>query len=544
MAILKIKVPSLPLLGKELIEQANRARTYALRILLLGIMLTAMIPYRTRDALNAQYLGDTIFTILFAIQFVSVLVFLPAMMAGVLTMEKERNSLELLLLTRMKPIEIILQKYLSRIIPMLSFFLLSLPLLAVAYSLGGVGSKHLTSLIILSFLSIFYVGAFSIMLSAYCASTVAAVISSYLAVGVHLAACIMINLICRANHVYLSEYDFLYPLFIVMAMATPIYLLFSVHYLKTRPLACGKFHGVELLKSLDKFWKELNKLFYGIELFRSRDYSLPDDGSNPLDWYDHAKSTTGTFTYQIRMEVAIMVAFMVVLFISLLIGAFEPGLVVLVVAYACAIPLILSVRAASILSLERSENTLDILLTTPLSAADIVRCKMRGNLRLMIVLLVPPVLVALIVAAGIAMLGGIVDFTRLREIRNMLFCIYIFCHVILYLQILSWFSCWIGLVVRNQLTAIMVSLSGMVIWCVMPAIFHECVGTFTLYGNWSILFPTGALINDDHVFRGFIDFLDNPFASDVPLYTLILFLLYLLLRRICIGRAEKYLGRG
>ena len=117
------------------------------------------------------------------LQFGAVFAFLPAMMSGVLTYEKERDSLALLFLTDLRPWEIILQKYLGRLIPMLTFLLLSMPLTALAYSLGGITLDDLIRSGYMVLLACLQVGAFSLMCSAWCRTSLSAFLCAYLGCG-------------------------------------------------------------------------------------------------------------------------------------------------------------------------------------------------------------------------------------------------------------------------------------------------------------------------------------------------------------------------
>ena len=140
----------MPLLGKELAEQAARKRTYVLRCAYAALLFIAfcVVFYgearEVRSGFELLGRGRGMFVALVYIQFVGVLAFLPATMSGVITQEKEQRSLELLLLTDLRPSEILLQKYLGHLIPIFTFLLLSLPLLAICYAFGGVSPEYLS----------------------------------------------------------------------------------------------------------------------------------------------------------------------------------------------------------------------------------------------------------------------------------------------------------------------------------------------------------------------------------------------------------------
>src|SRR5260221_2972503 len=134
----------LPLLGKELIEQAARKRTYVIRGLYAALLFFSsyLFFYEIMQVGSASPLavlgrGREMYATLVGLQFAGVYLFMPAMTCGVLTQEKERASLQLLFLTRLGPWTILFEKLLGRVVPMLGFLLLSLPMLGIAYMLGG-----------------------------------------------------------------------------------------------------------------------------------------------------------------------------------------------------------------------------------------------------------------------------------------------------------------------------------------------------------------------------------------------------------------------
>ena len=180
---------AMPLLAKELVEQSSRKRTFILRtvyavlffaIALLTLWQQMMFTERYGGGpLGILGRGREIFLSIVLLQFAGIYFFLPAMMAGVITHEKERDSLTLLLLTDLRPWEIVLQKFISRLIPMLTFLLLSMPLLAVAYAYGGVTATRLWSSVYLMLVACMQVGAVAIFCSAFARSTSGAFMLTY-----------------------------------------------------------------------------------------------------------------------------------------------------------------------------------------------------------------------------------------------------------------------------------------------------------------------------------------------------------------------------
>ena len=131
----------LPLLTKELIEQAARRRTYFVRLLYASLLFllaywqfSSILSNSGANNLAMLGTGADMFTRVIELQFLGILLFLPALTCSAITAEKEHNSLTVLLVTRLGPLTILLEKLLGRLVPMFSFLLLSLPLLLASPS--------------------------------------------------------------------------------------------------------------------------------------------------------------------------------------------------------------------------------------------------------------------------------------------------------------------------------------------------------------------------------------------------------------------------
>jgi ABC-type transport system involved in multi-copper enzyme maturation permease subunit len=185
--LVRLKQCGLPLLGKELIEQAARKRTYVIRVayatmlfFIAFLFFFEILSSVSASPLSALGRGKEIVSAVIGIQFAGVYFFMPAMTCGVITQEKERDSLQLLFLTRLGPWAIVFEKLLGRMVPMLGFLLLSLPLLAFAYTLGGVSPTMLWTGVWMLVVAIIQVGTLALMCSAFFRSTVAAFVTSYI----------------------------------------------------------------------------------------------------------------------------------------------------------------------------------------------------------------------------------------------------------------------------------------------------------------------------------------------------------------------------
>ena len=131
----------LPVVARELIQMSSRRRTYLLRVAYaVALFALATCFYWDEVRLSGNNstwdllgTGDRLLENLASMQILGIWLFLPAMVAPALTVEKERQTLPLLFLTRLGPTMLLVEKLVSRLIPMFSLILLSLPLLMIAW---------------------------------------------------------------------------------------------------------------------------------------------------------------------------------------------------------------------------------------------------------------------------------------------------------------------------------------------------------------------------------------------------------------------------
>jgi len=558
----------LPLLGKELVEQAARKRTYVARasyatLLFVGFGLcyaTANISYFGPGSWVAMLgRGRMMFEYLMILQFVGIYLFLPAMMAGVITTEKERESLALLFLTDMGPWAILLQKYLGRLVPMFTFLLLSLPLMGVAYALGGVSTPYLLSGVYLLFLMCLQVGAFALMWSAYCRTTVGAVLMTYVS-GAILSLFQPIGwLFVRSMTLRYGYYGYrsgmpaeltfsFCPPWIFFSnqnsasafpvwLSTILFLVMARLFLTRRAFVPPRNLLLEWFKRLDRFMIGLNTHFGNIVLIKDK-ATLPD--REPVAWRETTKKSLGKARYIFRVFVLVLVpttffGFLVISDTSR--GGSHEGAAFLVSALWALAVLVLSIQGANAISSERSSQTLDVLLVTPMTGRDIIRQKTQALQRLTQAL----ALVFLTVFAMEAWWRF--DNTEDRWV----FVVASVLSLLVYLPMIIWISVWIGLRTRTRFRAILTAVAVFVGWCALPLIMLIVLAANMVFdieglaGSFLVclLSPAGIVIasewNDWPSFGGIdrwvLVWVNFCFYATILYYA----------RWLCLTRADRYL---
>ena len=174
-----MKQIGLPLLSRELTEASARRMTYVLRVLLaLALSIVGLCVLfdviSSHNPFRVLGHGRELLEAIVHTEFVYIYGLLPILSCSAFTEEKERNTLSLLLLTRLGPWTIVFEKVLGRLVPTLAMIALSLPLLTFAYSLGGCSRSDLAGAAWLLLMGSLQVITISVMTSAYCNKTVSA----------------------------------------------------------------------------------------------------------------------------------------------------------------------------------------------------------------------------------------------------------------------------------------------------------------------------------------------------------------------------------
>ena len=535
-------IPELPLLRRELTELSSRRRTYVIRFVGAIVVLTAvMLYYSYQVALleSSGYgvgvgnpnrfigAGASIFKGIVPMLFVSVQLLMPALICGSITIEKERNTIGTLFVTRLSPMTIALEKLGSRLVPMFTFLLLTFPVLAVVYSLGGVETTLLLGTLWLLFCECLLYASIGLLCSSWFATTVTAFIWSYVLTGLlAVFAALFANKLPIAlstpfyvwiaaflgfdsgagNNTLLSEsssgfLNTLAQLLFVAAgtipslIATAVFILLARVFLVRRAFISSSSVMLKVFKAIDRFFIRLNNRTTG-GMVLMKDYnSLPL--FDPVAWRERSKKSLGKARYLFRILVVMEGPTLFICVGAATVSArsdFSGLRALLLLVWAIA-AMILAMKGATVISAERVRETLDALLSTPLTAKEILTQKIAGMQRLMIVLAIP------ILSVHLTLLLLHVDLLRLpsgsaRTIFGVaLYIVGCVLTTFLTMHILTWLAVLLGLRSKSQ------SRSAMTAICLIAA--WVLVTSFTCR-------PGGF------VFEALLSMTDPPMQTNVP----------------------------
>ncbi|MDB5390134.1 MAG: hypothetical protein JWM11_5780 [Planctomycetaceae bacterium] len=537
----------LPLLMKELQEQSARTRTFVLRIAYAILLIFAVGLFNSHALFEIGNrgvvigsnlgMGNQFFQSIVVLQFVGIYLFLPAMVCGVLTVEKERNTLGLLLITKLGPWTIIFEKFASRIVPMLTFLLLSLPLLSFTYSLGGLESATLFFGLWFLLLSVLQIGSVAILASSFFSGTVGSFLGTYFLLGVLSFGPAILDFVLLHDFLqYFARFfashflrwmfgsnvsmEFMFGelalgmfmppallQFCVMAngdfygsmtgstlkhpywfaffcglptmMSTGVSLALARFFLIRRAFTSSTNPILSLFKWLDRIFVLANQRLTGGVVLVKESQRMPD--LQPVAWRETAKRSLGQFRYLVRVFVTLEFPTFFLVFLAATGSSgndASSGPVSALMFFLWIVSVVLiGVTASNLIAGERSRQTLDVLLTTPIVGRDLILQKMRGVKRLMLVCAVPVLTCIIFQTWWKTQLGRFSDpynsnrfgyeyasqFDWLEYLITSLAGLFILFHLTM------WLAFWIGMKLKSPSKAILTSLGVQVAWCSLPS---------------------------------------------------------------------------
>jgi len=564
---------SFPLLAKELTERAARPRTYWMRIAAALLLYGGFWFYNddvfkrgSGTSIHVLGSGEEMFISTLIFLMVCIYAFVPAMLCGVVTQEKERDSLVLLLLTRMRPWQIVVQKYFGGLIPAMTILFLALPLIAVAFAYGGLTTEQVYIAVPILILAILQIGAIALWASCTARTTVSAFLISYfvgaavlaLPAGIveidkeldldaiesssrgyfyaHVPPCVLID---AMEAVRPFKTPGIWTASALIAATTLTFLAAAMIQLPRRAFSQPRHWLRRFFATIDRWAHRINRWIGNVTFGGGRN-ELPTD--RPIVWREKRSRALARPEYLVRLLMAVMIP-VVLLGVAFVNGHGDQdelsGAAGILAGLAT---LVICTTAANGIVNERVNQTFEVLLTTPMTAASILRQKVEALRPLLIVLAVP-----ILAVCGIELILEWDRYPTWRPRRDpeWLYPAVVLLTLGIYLPMFTWVSVWMGLWCKTRIRAIVTALVVIVFWGVAPIIAVEELMEGEFSRGWRRyllpLSPATIPILNENANISYID-------SDVPLAPVILnFLLYAgilyAVRGHCLSKADWYLRR-
>lgn len=176
-----------PVYKNELKIRIRSIRTANLLVWYNGLLaLFGLFAFYVTFEYDSKYTGTVnysdilqIYSIITALEFGLVLFIVPALTSSSISGEREKQTLEILLTTKLTPIQIILGKLASSISMMILLAFSSLPVLALTFSIGGISLQNLFEFMFFIMVTAVFIGSIGIFYSTLFKKTTIATVFTY-----------------------------------------------------------------------------------------------------------------------------------------------------------------------------------------------------------------------------------------------------------------------------------------------------------------------------------------------------------------------------
>ncbi len=232
-----------PIYKKETLQQ-NRSYILPLLLTAMNAVLSILVVINLYSLqAGARQTGEIaygdflrIYGLIAGLEFLLLLLLMPALTASAVTGERERRTLGILLSTGLTPAVLIRGKLLAALDQVLLLLASTAPSLATVYIYGGVGALQLLALIVFYFVTALYLAAIGIAASAFSRSTFGAATLSYILTILSVA--LFIFLFYMRGELGVGLWTMWICSLVFMLLWTTILLYFSIWRLKL-PRVCA-----------------------------------------------------------------------------------------------------------------------------------------------------------------------------------------------------------------------------------------------------------------------------------------------------------------
>ena len=193
-----------PILGKEL---RSRMRSWKLPLLIsiyLSLLSLIALAYYWLQSKALAYdgfnpdIGPQIYVLLATFQLLLLAFVVPALTAGVINGEKERQTFDLLLCTRLSAASIVLNKLLASVSLVILLIISSLPVFSIVYFYGGVLMTDIGRVFLIYLATAITLGVIGIFCSSFFKRTQISMVVSYLIVFFLIIGTLIIAMFMRS----------------------------------------------------------------------------------------------------------------------------------------------------------------------------------------------------------------------------------------------------------------------------------------------------------------------------------------------------------
>jgi hypothetical protein len=276
--------------------------------------------------------------------------------------------------------------------------------------------------------------------------------------------------------------------FVILPIVGVVFLLLARRAVVSRAVPQPKHRIRRLFAWLDRLFTRLNDRYAKGILVASPDSGIPE--GNPVAWREKRRGNLGRVNYLIRVLVVLEAPILAVSVISAAFGHevnFNTLGTIGLILWPIAL-LIILVRAAGLVAAEKARQTLDVLLTTPLSASELIGAKMRGLRRTMAIVAVPIIFQTLLIVFLRLAVGQLQPYSGREDSRQILgtraeALLYLFViglNLVILFKLAAELAFLFGLYAKTQARAVTFAVSVFVAMCFLPVMIR-----ISIRENWA-----------------------------------------------------------
>ena len=531
----------LPLLKRELIENSHKKRTYVIRILVALIFMLVMLVFYSEqiarhknNVLQVMGQGRDLAMVLLVCNLVAIYVLLPAMACSAISAEREKQTLSLILISRITPGGLIAEKFLSRLVPMMALMLITLPMLSIAYMLGGMKLQAVFAALLGLFTAAIQVNSAAIMCSALFRTALEAFWATYLifaVMGLGPPLLFEMGLLPRVAWFPMVGSDVLAVPFVLFLAASVESVggmvgIWEVFLSCLPPLVVGAAmlvvsrvaisHGQQdapfSFQMIAKFARRSSSFAFQIFAFPFRLFlslitgtqletvTSPDDArtprpfpvDRPVAWRERQISALSGWRLHALMLGALIVCEWGWFFLENGRHGDEISVIFDIGFFIISLLMVVGVTCRTFSS-ERERQTLDLLLTTPLTNNELLKEKLSAANRTIMFLMVP-----ILFAGGTHLLIGDMRFFDQSQWNGnyypyrtvhileaawwtgaMRYLFGLVTHALLYMSLAKWIATFFSLQFNSQIKAMIGTIISILALCIIPPMVTALPMMFT-----------------------------------------------------------------
>lgn len=171
-----------PLIVKEMRERFRSKKTIwilALYLLVMGAILLGFMYVSSMDGIRVPGENREVFYLIACIQYAMICFIAPALSAGAISGEREKQTLNILLTTQLSPQRIIVSKLLTSLAFIFLLVISSLPLYSFVFLYGGISPTQLLILFCFFAVNILFFGSLGLFCSTWIKRTGVSTVTAY-----------------------------------------------------------------------------------------------------------------------------------------------------------------------------------------------------------------------------------------------------------------------------------------------------------------------------------------------------------------------------